>query len=383
MRKRDIGSLWRQLTHAVLLPGCTLLAALFAGPSIPASAQRADDLWQTYISAAASANDRNDYVTSEALLRAALDVALATDPDGLRPQLTALLLQIAYADLNQIEEVHKLGAIRFDLAKADQGLLSLTRQYDRLAMTFYSRWSRLPDSPATEQDRTAKDLTLEFAVRCLRVEVALEKRLLPQSHLTFEQTQRLAGAEALLGEVLRKQWHLDESVEALEEANELRELFRTESETMHAASQQASVLQRKASPQGLDDVVETKFQLGLSYVSKGQDLQGASKPAEAKAAFANAEKMFRGAADYIEPEWPNHFLTGGAYFYLGQLYTLWDTRSADAEPAIRRAIAIHQEIEGLRGANVRLAVETLAGFLRRTGQEDRARQLEAQYDFKN
>jgi tetratricopeptide (TPR) repeat protein len=380
MRERDIGSFWRQLTHAVRPAGCALLAALLVGPSIPASAQRADDLWQTYISAAAGADDRNDFVTSEALLRAALDVALATDPDGLRPPLTRLLLQFVYADLNQIDEAHKMGAIRFDLAKVDPGLLSLTKQYHRLAKTFYKRWSQLPDR--TKDERIAKDLTLEYAVRCLRVEVALERQLLPQLHLTFEQTQMLAGAQALLGEVLRRQGHLDESVAALEQANDLRELFRTESETIHAASQQASVLPRSASPQGLDDIVSTKFQLGFSYVEMGQGAQDEKKPAEAELAFAKAEKMFKGAVDYIEPEWPNHYLTGAAYFMLGRLYTYWDARSADAEPAIRRAIAIQLAIEGPRGERLKMAVETLSEFLRQTGQEDRARQLEAQYDFK-
>ncbi len=382
MRKRTIGSLCRQLACAARFAGCALLTALVVSPSTPASAQQADDLWQTYIGAAANADDRNDAVSSEALLRAALDVALATDPDGLRPPLTRLLLQFAYADLNQLDEAQKMGNLRIDLTKAEPGLLSLTRQYHRLATTFYNRWSKMPDSPPTEQARTAKTLTLEYAVRCLRVEVALERKLLPQ-RMTFDQMQMVANAEALLGEVLRIQGNIDESVSFLEEADQRREQFRTESEILQAASQQLSMLPRKASPQGLDDVFWTKYELGLSYLFKGENLWDEKKQAEAERAFGQAETMIKNAIGYIEPEWPNHSLTATGYFLLGRLYTVWPARFAEAEPALRRTLEIELTISGPHGGNVKVAVTTLAAFLRKMGHEDRAQQLEAQYDFRN
>src|SRR5713226_3448898 len=92
------GSRWRL--------GARLIAVLFLlglMGGAPAAAQSGGHPWQTLMSAAAEANVSDDFVTAEALLNAALEVAQQVDPQGPRPVLSRLMLQLIYADLGKME----------------------------------------------------------------------------------------------------------------------------------------------------------------------------------------------------------------------------------------------------------------------------------------
>jgi tetratricopeptide (TPR) repeat protein len=211
------------------------------------------------------------------------------------------------------------------------------------------------------------------------VEVALERKLLPQSHLTFDQTQTLARALDLLGVVFEKQGEFDDAIAKIEQANDLWEGFRAESELLASTSQQSSILRRNVAEQGQGDFVDVKIGLAQFYTWKGGELQQNNRSPEANTLFTKAEDLLLEVLKYFAPEWPNHLTTGLAYFRLGQTYASWNERTADAEPAYRHALAIYEAVEGRRGDQVKFIVQTLADFLRKQGRADGAQQLEDQY----
>jgi tetratricopeptide (TPR) repeat protein len=358
---------------AAVLTGLCFAAA-------PAAGEPAKSAWQTYIEAAATAHSRSDFVSAEALLKAALDLAEKQDPDGIRPPLTRLVLQFTYADLNQMEMVQRIGPIRIDIGKVDQGFLPLTKLFHRLGDVFYRRWQKFPANPPTEE------VTLEYAARCLRVEIALQKKLFPQSRLSVDQVIAMANALRLYADVVEKQGtkgSLDEAVEQLEQANQLWENFRLENDLLIAVSQQASVLPRSVTQEGLDNFVAVKNRLGLFHRWKAESLQKDNKLAEAAAAFARAESLHLEVLKYFERDWPDHSTTGFHYFRLGQIYAAWNERFAEAEAAFLRALAIYEAVEAPRNADLVFIVKTLAAYLRKAGQPERARELELRFGIES
>ena len=170
-------------------PLCFIAAFLLqALQGSPASAQASRQPWQILMDAATEANLSNDLATAEALLGAALELAQQTDPNGPRPILSRLMLQLIYADLNKPELSQRLGSMRLDVSTFDPTLLLFAGTLDRLANKYYDRWAALRDAGNSDETRSKRGLLLAESERCTLIKWAIQNKLLPATDVALAST---------------------------------------------------------------------------------------------------------------------------------------------------------------------------------------------------
>ena len=323
--------------------------------------------------AAVEANLNEDFVTAEALLKAALEVAQQVDASGPRPVLSRLLLQLVYADLDKLDQAHQMGNLRLDVSTFEQVLLPFARTLDRLANRYYTRWRELPN---TEENRQKRSLRLAQAERSMLLKWAIQNKLLLESGAS------LATTIGFHGMILEKQGKLADAIAKYEAALKIWNEVEERDKRLIVGSQFSLFAGRtsRASEQP-DDPLTMKILLARAYMWDGENQLEKKKDAEAAAAFKRAEPMFLDITRLVEQLWPTHPRTANNYSYLGNLYFL-QRRYADSAAAYRRSLDIYEVQEGAQSDNTRYVVVRLAKVLRSDGRESEAVELETRYPAK-
>ncbi len=364
-----LGAQYRRL-RGLLFVG---LLALGLHEAPPAAAQSQSHPWQTLMDAAVEANLSEDFVTAEALLKAALEVAQQVDASGPRPVLSRLLLQLVYADLDKLDQAHQMGNLRLDVSTFEQVLLPFARTLDRLANRYYTRWRELPN---TEENRQKRSLRLAQAERSMLLKWAIQNKLLLESGAS------LATTIGFHGMILEKQGKLADAIAKYEAALKIWNEVEERDKRLIVGSQFSLFAGRtsRASEQP-DDPLTMKILLARAYMWDGENQLEKKKDAEAAAAFKRAEPMFLDITRLVEQHWPTHPRTANNYSYLGNLYFL-QRRYADSAAAYRRSLEIYEVQEGAQSDNTRYVVVRLAKVLRSDGRESEAVELETRYPAK-
>jgi tetratricopeptide (TPR) repeat protein len=358
------------------LAGLILGVALLTGA--PASAQPAaspaPSPWQTLMSAAAEASSNEDYVTAEALLNAALEVALKVDPRGPRPVLSRLMLQLTYADLDKMEMSQRLGSLRLDVATLDPTLLTFATTLNRLANRYYDRWKVLPVQTNDEAIRKRKSLLLAESERCLLIKWAIQNKLLPPSD------SALASTIGFHGLVFEKQGKLPDAIAKYEAAVKIWNEAEDRHKRLMLSSTQFSLFSGRGAGvvETTDDPVSVKSLLGRAHMWTGEEHLEKKKEDEAVAAFRRAEPIFLEIIRYFDQVWPDHPRTAIFHSHLGNLYGL-QRRFPDSIVAYRKSLTIYDTHEGGASENTRFVVQRLAKILRNDKKDQEAAELEARY----
>jgi tetratricopeptide (TPR) repeat protein len=370
-RPRRHGARW---WHQLRFIAAFLLLALQGNP---ASAQASRQPWQILMDAATEANLSNDLATAEALLGAALELAQQTDPNGPRPILSRLMLQLIYADLNKPELSQRLGSMRLDVSTFDPTLLLFAGTLDRLANKYYDRWAALRDAGNSDETRSKRGLLLAESERCTLIKWAIQNKLLPATDVA------LASTIGFHGLVFEKQWKLADAIAKYEAAVKIWDAAEDRRKRLMTSSAQFSLFSGRGAGAGeqTDNPISVKFLLARAHVYNGEEHLEKKKESEADAAFKRAEPLLIEMLELFGQTWPDHPRTAVYHSQLGALYFL-QRRYADSTASYRKSLAIHERNEGSTGDNVRFVVQRLAKALRSDNRESEAAELEARYGVK-
>jgi tetratricopeptide (TPR) repeat protein len=350
---------------------------LLALQGTPASAQASRQPWQILMDAATEANLSNDLATAEALLGAALELAQQTDPNGPRPILSRLMLQLIYADLSKPELSQRLGSLRLDVSTFDPTLLLFAGTLDRLANKYYDRWAALRDAGNSDETRSKRGLLLAESERCTLIKWAIQNKLLPATDVA------LASTIGFHGLVFEKQWKLADAIAKYEAAVKIWDAAEDRRKRLMTSSAQFSLFSGRGAGAGeqTDNPISVKFLLARAHVYNGEEHLEKKKEPEADAAFKRAEPLLIEMLELFGQTWPDHPRTAVYHSQLGALYFL-QRRYADSTASYRKSLAIHERNEGSTGDNVRFVVQRLAKALRSDNRESEAAELEARYGVK-
>jgi tetratricopeptide (TPR) repeat protein len=371
IRPRRRGARWWR-------PLCFIAAFLLqALQGSPASAQASRQPWQILMDAATEANLSNDLATAEALLGAALELAQQTDPNGPRPVLSRLMLQLIYADLSKPELSQRLGSLRLDVSTFDPTLLLFAGTLDRLANKYYDRWAALRDAGNSDETRSKRGLLLAESERCTLIKWAIQNKLLPATDVA------LASTIGFHGLVFEKQWKLADAIAKYEAAVKIWDAAEDRRKRLMTSSAQFSLFSGRGAGAGeqTDNPISVKFLLARAHVYNGEEHLEKKKESEADAAFKRAEPLLIEMLELFGQTWPDHPRTAVYHSQLGTLYFL-QRRYADSTASYRKSLAIHERNEGSTGDNVRFVVQRLAKALRSDNRESEAAELEARYGVK-
>lgn len=202
---RRCGPVTPTADHAPKNPAAFALAALLAfalaltaSPSTCRAQAPSKDVWQTYMDAAAAADQDGDFKTEAITLARALAYAKTHDAQGQRPILSELLLMLAYIELDETDLWHELAKEKFkiDIGNPGPSMREFIPTLDRFGWSFYDRWK------AHVNDTTEQPIKQEArgygAQNSFRLEVALRQKLMS------DDPDGLAIAHASLGLVLSK-----------------------------------------------------------------------------------------------------------------------------------------------------------------------------------
>jgi len=202
---RRCGPIIPTADHPLKKPATFVLAALLvlalaltASPSTCGAQAPSKDIWQTYMEAAAAADENGDFKTEAITLARALAYAKTHDAQGQRPILSLLLLMLAYIELDETGLWHELAKEKFrvDVGNLGPSMREFIPTLDRFGWSFYERWK------AHVNDTTEEAIKQEGrgygAQNSFRLEVALRGKLMS------EDPDGLATAHASLGLVLSK-----------------------------------------------------------------------------------------------------------------------------------------------------------------------------------
>jgi tetratricopeptide (TPR) repeat protein len=371
VRPRRLGARWwRALCFIAALSLVALQAA-------PAAAQASRQPWQILMDAATEANLSNDFVTAEALLGAALELAQQTDPNGPRPVLSRLMLQLIYADLGKPELSQRLGSLRLDVATFDPTLLLFAGTLDRLANKYYDRWAALRDAGNSEEIRNKRGLLLAESERCALLKWAIQNKLLPPTDVA------LATTIAFHGLIFEKQWKLADAIAKYETAVKIWDAAEDRRKRLMTSSAQFSLFSGRGSGASdqTDNPISVKLLLARTHISIAEDHLEKKKQPEADAALKRAEPLLVGMITLFEQVWPSHPRTAVFHSQLGNLYFL-QGRHPESMAAFRKSIAIYEGSEGSKSDNTRYVVQRLAKVLRAADRESEAAELEERYGVK-
>jgi tetratricopeptide (TPR) repeat protein len=366
-RRRLGARWWRPLGFIAAL----LMLAL---PAAPAAAQASRQPWQILMDAATEANLSNDFATAEALLGAALELSLQTDPKGPRPVLSRLMLQLIYADLKKPALSQRLGSSRLDVSTFDPTLLLFAGTLDRLANKYYDRWAALRDAGNSDEIRSKRSLLLAESERCTLIKWAIQNKLLPATDVA------LASTIGFHGLVFEKQWKLADAIAKYEAAVKIWDAAEDRRKRLMTSSAQFSLFSGRGSGAGeqTDNPISVKFLLARAHIYNAEEHLEKKKEAEADAAFKRAEPLLFEMIELFEHTWPDHPRAAVYHAQLGTLYFL-QRRYAHSEAAYRKSLAIHERNEGSKGDNTRFVVQRLAKLLRSDNREREAVELEERY----
>jgi hypothetical protein len=136
-----------------------------------AQSNSAQSLWDTYMDAAARANEDDQLGSAEILWESAIRVAEQMGPDEARLFFSREMLLLTYFDLGQGEGEKAKELISLmqhpDVSKIDAGLLPFSRTLDGLASTYDGRWKK--------KGKNAEIALLE-AERCRMIQTAIQKK---------------------------------------------------------------------------------------------------------------------------------------------------------------------------------------------------------------
>jgi hypothetical protein len=367
-------------------------AALALGVGFPAFGQK-PDLWQTYMSAAASANSDDDFETQAVLLRRALDYARSHDAKGPRLTLAVIPAMLAYIELDkeQLAKAINPGELRLDLSTVDESLKQFIYTLRRFGSTYDDRWKKRID---VKEDADKETERQSGAESLLNAEVAFRKKLLP------EDADGLAEAQALLGMAVARrnpgdsQKPLSEAMENFRVAQQRRSAM--DAITRHhfdvadagTGGSSADVGTNLKSSQlyamvialqyvirtARDSLDEKKFDVFQSQIDLATELHAEVSRATSRMGLS----------------WPRSPTFGVLARSLGELYATeyqmtkigpkeYPESFTLANDAFERAVTIYAYTHGPTSDNVRYVVSEYADFLRAADRNDEAARLEERY----
>jgi tetratricopeptide (TPR) repeat protein len=339
-----------------------------AGRGQPGAARA---LWDTYMTAAAAANQQNDFRNAVVLLNSAVQLAQQMGPEEPRILLSRMMLLLTYVDLNDRESVAKLAPLtsRFDLTRIDGSLLPGSRILGKIGMTYYGRWKRASDSP--------NRLYLAEAERCMLLQWAIQQKVLPKQDLDFARTLTSYGA------VLSFAGKLDDAAKKFQQALEAWKAHEEFISQREENSKRYSVSTR-IGPR-LDQVSEEPLGvlggLAVAYKELGDQYGKSSREQEASAAYAQSEALWIQLLKAWGSTWPNHQTVASAHSWVADLYRQ-NTKYTKAREHYEKSLDLYEALEGPRGPNVLYVAEALAGLLRKMNHERKAQELEQRYQFR-
>jgi hypothetical protein len=202
-----------------------VLVGLIAGTRL-AIADNAAETWQTYFDAAATAVVDNDDETAAVILNAALQTAIAQNPQGFRVALTAFDLNLVYHMLGKEDAAKQvLAAMPTAKASPNDQTVEQTDTLLKLANAYFARW-RAASSAKTGDGKAEEYIRAVALLDYLRGQ--LLGRLRPQDKLTLGMARADEGlAHYRNGDSERAIAALQDAVRLFDEVKSRRDALRT------------------------------------------------------------------------------------------------------------------------------------------------------------
>jgi hypothetical protein len=135
------------------------------------------DLWQTYMDAALSSDQTNDFQTEAIILHAAFDYANQNDQNDQRPAMTRLPLMLAYIELGRKDlwdPLTKTG-LNIDVGELDDRVGAFIFSIGNFGSSYDSRWQAHQNDKST--DDFLQNARMYGAKNSYKIEVALRTKL--------------------------------------------------------------------------------------------------------------------------------------------------------------------------------------------------------------
>ncbi len=352
----------------VFARSCLWLAVSIS--AVPALAQ--GHPWQTLLDAAIEAQMADDLPTAEALAKAALEVALQVDEKQVRPNLTRLVLQMIYVEMDQSEKARAVTVPRLDVSTFDPALLPVARSFEKLAIKYYDRFR-------AEQDQGKRMRNLAVSERAMLLRWAIQSRLLVETGMALAATMVSQAA------VFQQQGKLPEMIEKYEAAEKIWKELEERDHRLSVSSQFSLAAGRTISTFGtktFEDPYFLRFLLARAYSWRAQASLEAKKTSEAAADFQRSKEMLLGLTRLMDQHWPAHSFTGSGYLELARVYS-YENRYRESQEAYRKALDIFAGQHGPQANDSRRTARELAAVLRKDNQESEAERIEARYGAKD
>jgi tetratricopeptide (TPR) repeat protein len=348
---------------------CYCVSRATAGAGGPPNASP----WTLYIEAAAETESMGDLAAAVALLNAANDLADAEGRESLRASITRLLLASTYAEANQMEQARAVPAIRINLGEVDASFLPVVNMLSRLADAYFVRWRQYPATPGTEEERARKEILLESVARFYLVESAFQQKLLPADD------ERTAVTLDHYGDVLMLQGKLDAAIAALEKASDIEDKISAKEDLFARTKEETTLFPDALSRQKSQAQIDIKLDLAYVYLLQGAQDQDEKNEKGAAERFAESERLIQEMLGQFGGLWLNHPRAGLLNRRLAEVYEEWKDKNHEAEPTYRRALAIYESANGPAHDQTRRVARELASFLRTSGKEEAAKEVEQRY----
>jgi hypothetical protein len=365
------------------------LAFLLGASLRPIVARAADtaEAWQADLDAAAAAVVGNDDETAAVILNAALQTALALDPQGIRVALTELQLHYVYLMLDRQDAA--AGAIaaapKLDGAVTDAKLAGHADTLTKFANTYFSRWRTANASSPHKAE------FLQAVVDMDRMRAIIIARFRPDDKVA------LATAVSEQGMAEYRSGDTDAAIATLQKAVDLWDRLHARRETLRTAgSQLAPLAEGEAMPSDLETDVgglapfNAQRFLALALQARArreQKAQPEAAIADYEAATARIERTIVQYADVLKD------LDEGAdaHFYVGFFCAAeWLLRVSRHETGLAglldksreaylAALQQYERFEGPGSKNVTATAKLLTGLLRASGDRAQAAAIEQRY----
>jgi tetratricopeptide (TPR) repeat protein len=382
-----------------------------------AQSNSAQSLWDTYMDAAARANEDDHPDSAKILWESAIRVAEQMGPDEARLFFSRKMLLLTYFDLGQGEGEKAKELISLmqhpDVSKIDAGLLPFSRTLDGLASTYDGRWKKGENA----------EIALLEAEQCRMIQTAIQERVL---------TRDVDRAEdmALYGMVLSHRKKLDCAdskgdcaSQKLQEALKYWDAQDAKTDKRVEASKRFSLLNEgdPAMEELSEDPIYVKVILAKAYYDLGKQSKSSSTTGHAEDAFRQAESLYKQVLQTWLQTWPKGSETATAYVNLGNLYqgegknqdaeknfkqalqiwlegwpdgsgaavSYWDLgylymtegKNQDAATNLENSLHLYEALEGSNSANTKWVATKLAEVLRKEDRAQDAQAIEQKYQL--
>ncbi len=365
----------RTVTNVLLLAVC-LLRIAFAAPALDASQkQTARALWDTYMDAGATANQRQDSAVARTSFELAVQLAEQMGPDPGRLLLSRMMLMLTCVDMNDMKCRDNLGPLvsRFDVNDIDESLIPVSRTLDRLGNIYWNRYQR-------EENKEKKDRNLAETERCRLLQWAIQRKELSEqnSEQNLERAQMLAN----YGYVLALQGHLDDAKDKLQKALQYWNTQEGAAQMRKAATERFSLLYHPSANAAeiSDDPLGVRLILGDAYMALAGKKSNGIQP-DAGSTYKSSEDQYRYLLQAWESVWPQHSDVAMLRYLLAWLYRE-EKHYSQAELLYRKSIELYEFIQGPKGTDVAFVANEFAEMLETIHREKEAAELRKHYGLR-